>query len=365
MDFRPHLNVLGHSSTGKGWVRTNLIERFLSGSCPVNYYGNTSTHPAFLEKMAELPPSIVLLDEKEGKKTKKDDYKTEWLECFRLASTEKEPYYEKCGRGNKGGLKKYPLKFIVSLFSIKPYVKEIEDVNRFITVQMFKKMNPQQKIYLHAVLKADIEKIALGCYSFLFNRWDEFSKKRESNYNLFLSHNLTGHFSNKWAIILALADMFFFNRDERKAFFNYILSLNETEENPALMHENILENILNYPYTNSPERKDILFLLKNPTVENKQELKTFLSQGIKVSYPFLLFSKKSHFINERVFKNREEERDSWFSLLSSAFPVKRKMFSSTLRSLAVCVELESFLNEKEVQKFNVLESKTIIEKEVF
>ena len=357
LSFRPHLNVQGHSSAGKGWLRTNLIERFLKPFFPVSHYGNTSTHPAFLKKMAKLPPSIVLLDEKEGKK-RKGTYRDEWLETFRLSGTDEEPYVEKCSSSGDT-IKEYPLKFIVALFSVTPFIKSIEDINRFITISMFKKVMPEQRIHLNVVQRADIEKISLGCFSYLFNRWDQFSAKREEAYNLFLSYNLTGHFANKWAIFLALSDMFFFNAEEKKEFFSYILQINESEENPTLAHESILEKILNYPY---PAGKSLIWLLKNYDSKISSDLKLLSSQGIRIEYPFLLMAKKSYFVNDVVFKKDETDRDQWFSILSTVHQVKRLRFASEIRSLTVKVPLESFLNTEELKKLNVLDPKPIIEK---
>lgn len=359
-DFRPHLSLEGVSSSGKGWVQKNVLYRFLSWHYPEHYYGHNTTISAFL-KQEQFRPRITFLEEKEDDEGNYRHVQTkgDWLEAFRLSATEKNANFKKSDRND--GLAFYPLRFIVCLCAINPILNKEEDKYRFVEVPFQPKPDTKSYLVLKRIKDMNLRSISLGCYTRIYNSFKEFDKKRERYYIELLGLGINGHPSNKWAIMLAVAEMFLLNTKELLKFKKFIIESEQNAEKEGESYEDILYSIMTFPIFTYPTQKSLLDCLNSVrrneagngiTFDNKEIL---LQGGIKIKGDKMYLSKKA-FIIKKIFQYNKEYKNTWFKILRENFKYSNNVrFANSIKFSSIEIQLakvlDSMRNERALNFF--------------
>ena len=357
LSFRPHIQIEGESSSGKGWLREYIIEKWLKWTNPGLFYGNMLSHPAFLRTEKDRA-RVCVIDEKEN--TENASYSEQWLETFRLSCTEYNAKKVVCGTDSHT-VHEYPQHSLFCILGINTYIYNPEDMYRFVKVYLKQKGKKEDQInYLSAIQHFDIEKLSLCCYNHMYKNWDAFNKKIKEYYSVFLIMLSSGHSANKLAVICAVSELFLLSDSEQKDFIKSI-----TENEKAIVEYNkeihIINTIVNYEYESYPVKHTIIKHLRKCKFEpmtRKPKLdmsKDLLYLGIKFlvdtkGKEAIVISKKSMLVN-RIYARDYSLANTWFYSLTSRWVQMRTRFGMKNKETAVCIPLSDFVSDSVLNRF--------------
>ena len=307
LEYVPHLTINGQSSSGKSWIVDHFIKRMLKPFNPIEFYKGI-TLPAFLRKI-KFKTSICFFEEMENTL----DYE-EWLNVFRLATTSSNPKIEKA-MGQTGSVITYPCKFIGAISSITSFVKQDQDVPRFLEIVLYRKKNKNNNLYkiLDGIRNFNVENVSLGMFNTIYENFATFKQEYKDTYSILINENiLSGHNARKTATLIASAKIaLHLSKEEEQDLYRYIIDKTKFSEF-EMSFDDIVNEILVceiYP------RGDTLTVQEAFLKNAVSSIEYLANQGVKVDGKNLIVSSRSLFLKNRVFKNDLNSQKNWGSHL--------------------------------------------------
>lgn len=309
LEFVPHLTINGQQSSGKTWIVDNFIKRMLKPFNPIECYKGI-TLPAFLRKI-KFKTGICFFEEMENTM----DYE-EWLNIFRLSSTNKNPKIEKA-LGQTGSIIQYPCKFIGAISSITSFINKDQDIPRFLEIILYRKKTTEENLYstLEKIKNFNVHNVSLGMYNIMYENFNSFIEEYQQTYSVLINENIvSGHNARKTATLIAGSKIALnLSNSEEQDMYQYILKQTKMSEF-EMSFEDIINEILVcevYPRGETTNIKDA-FLKNLP-----HSVKTLNEQGIRINGKYLMIATRSIFVKNRVFKTDSSTLKNWPSYLKN------------------------------------------------
>lgn len=199
LPFRPHMWITGDSSSGKSWVRSQVVKPLL-GNNVYDFTGDSTE--AGIRAALKYDALPIMLDEFESEDIMQKKKRHRTLELLRQASSETDSTIVK--GSSEGNAIIYKIITGAILFSVRSSLDFEANRNRFITLSFNREKQKDQNFLPIAdfIQSMDLKYICEKNINYLFFNWDKFLENYKAMYKQ-LRGQMNDHLNRCYSVVSA------------------------------------------------------------------------------------------------------------------------------------------------------------------